>query len=55
MTVDVLLLMEITSVFVLRDLMVQNVKVAKAQCSCFIMFMLQIKLIVGALLHGVTV
>ena len=31
MTVDVLLLMEITSVFVLRDLMVQNVKVTKSQ------------------------
>jgi hypothetical protein len=31
MTVDALLLMETTSVFVLMDLMVQNVKVAKTQ------------------------
>ena len=37
MTVDVLLLMEITSVFVLMDLMVQNVKVTKTQCSYFMM------------------
>jgi hypothetical protein len=35
MTVDVLMLMEITSVFVLMDLMVQTVKVTKTQCSCF--------------------
>jgi hypothetical protein len=38
--------MEITSVFVLMDLMVQNVKVTKTQYSCFIMFILQIKFIV---------
>jgi hypothetical protein len=37
MTVDVLMLMEITSVFVLMDLMVQNVKVTKTQNSCFMM------------------
>jgi len=35
MTVDVLMLMEITSVFVLMDLMVLNVKVTKTECSCF--------------------
>jgi hypothetical protein len=37
MTVDVLMLMETTSVFVLMDLMVQNVKVTKTQWSCFMM------------------
>jgi hypothetical protein len=37
MTVDVLMLMEITSVFVFMDLMVQNVKVTKTQWSCFMM------------------